>query len=106
MNILLYFYYEDKSHKIRTALHIEIPLSPSFFLVLLFIFLAIGHEGILVEHCFQLGRFFFNCIFDLGLLGWLPVAVLIILVVFLVLIVVEIVEIVVLVVLAGQILGG
>ena len=106
MNILLYFYYEDKSHKIRTTLHIEIPLSPSFFLVLLFILLAIGHKGILVEHSFQFGRFFFNCIFDLGLLGRLPIAVLVILVVFFVLIIVEIVEIVVLVVLASQILGG
>ena len=105
LNILLYFYYEDKSHKIRTALHIEIPLGPSFFLVLLFIFLAIGHEGILVEHSFEFGRFFFNSIFDLGLLGWLPIAVLVILVVFFILIIVEIVEIVVLVVLTGQILG-
>jgi len=58
LNIL--YFIGQKSHKISTALHVEVPLCPSFFLVVVFVLLAVCHERVLVEHRFYLRDLFFE----------------------------------------------
>ena len=98
LNMNIYFYYDYKSNKIRTALHIEIPFSLTLLFIVILILLTVSHKSILIEHCLKLRRLFFDIILDFRSGRRLSIRFLVILIIFLIL-VIKIVKIVILIIL-------